>query len=126
MWCSVDFLFSFPFLSLYSVVIYRISLNKSLPRINAGSVYTPGVNWAAKLINAGSQIDAGGVARTRVHTYVRDDLWPRAFYRSTATVQTTHARLFVAIAALARHAARCPPSITSLINLTLVQCAQVI
>ena len=36
--------------------MYRISLNKSLPRINAGSVYTPGVNWAAKLINAGSQI----------------------------------------------------------------------
>ena len=71
-------------------------------------------------------IDAGGVARTRVHTYVRDDLWPRAFYRSTATVQTTHARLFVAVAALARHAARCLPSITSLINLTLVQCVQVI
>ena len=105
---------------------YRISLNKSLPRINAGSVYTPGVNWAAKLINAGSQIDAGGVAHTRVHTYVRDDLWPRAFYRSTATVQMTHARLFVAIAALARHAARCLPSITSLINLTLVRHVQVI
>ena len=78
---------------------YRISLNKSLPQINADCVYTPGVNWAAKLINAGSQIDAGGVARMRVHTYVRDNLWPRAFYRSTATVQTTHARLFVAVAA---------------------------
>ena len=26
-----------------------------------------GVNWAAKLINAGSQIDAGGMARTREH-----------------------------------------------------------
>ena len=50
------------------IVEYRISLNKSLPRINAGSIYTPGVNWAAKLIHAGSQIDAGGVARTRVHT----------------------------------------------------------
>ena len=108
------------------IVEYRISLNKSLPRINTGSVYTPGVNWAAKLINAGPQIDAGGVARTRVHTYVCDDLWPRAFYRSTATVQTTHARLFVAVAALAHHAARCLPSITSLINLTLVQCVQVI
>ena len=106
--------------------MYCFSLNKSLPRINAGSVYTPGVNWAAKLINAGSQIDAGGVARTRVNTYVRDDLWRRAFYRSTATVQTTHAHLFVAVAALARHAARCLPSITSLINLTLVQCVQVI
>ena len=62
------------------LVVYRISLNKSLPRINAGSVYMPGVNWAAKLINAGSQIDAGGVARTCVHTFERDDLWPRAFY----------------------------------------------
>ena len=39
----------------------------------------------------------------------------------TATVQTTHARLFVAVAALARHAARCLPSITLLINLKLVQ-----
>ena len=37
-----------------------------------------------------------------------------------ATVQTTHARLFVAVAALARHAARCLPSIASLINLMLV------
>ena len=93
--------------------------------INAGLVYTPGVNWAAKLINAWSQIDAGGVACMSV----RDDLWPHAFYHSTATVQTsetTHARLFVAVAALARHAARCLPSITSLINLTLVQCVQVI
>ena len=44
----------------------------------------------------------------------------------TATVQTTHARLFVAVATLARHAARCLPSITSLINLTLVQYEQVI
>ena len=45
-----------------------------------------------------------------------------------ATVRTTHARLFVAAAAaaLARHAARCLPSIASLINLTLVQCVQVI
>ena len=86
------------------------------------------VNWAAKLINAGSQIDAWGVARTRVHTYmyVRDDLWPRVFYHSTATVQKTRARLFVAVAALARHAALCLPSITALINLTLVQCVQVI
>ena len=66
----------------------------------------PGVNWAAKLINAGSQIDAGSVARKCVRTYVRDDLWPRVFYHSTATVQTTHARLFVAVAALARNAAR--------------------
>ena len=71
------------------------------------------------LINAGSQIDAGSVARTRVHTYVRDDFRPRAFYRSTATAQTAHARLFVAVAALARHAARCLPSFTLLINLTL-------
>ena len=86
----------------------------------------PEVNWAAKLINAWSQIDVGGVARMHVRTYVRDDLWPRAFYHSTATVQTTHARLFVAVAALARHAARCLPSITSLINLTLVQNVQVI
>ena len=77
-------------------------------------------------LDTGSQIDAGGVARTHVHTFVRDDLWPRAFYRSTATVQTTHVRLFVAVAALARHAARCLPSITSLINLTLVHCVQVI
>ena len=47
--------------------------------------------------------------------------------RSTALqLQWTHARLFVAVAALARHAARCPPSIASLINLTLVQCVQVI
>ena len=61
------------------------------------------------------------MARTRVHTYVHDDLWSRAFYRSTATVQTTHARLFVAVAALARHAACCLPLITSLINLTLVR-----
>ena len=105
---------------------YRISLNKSLPRINACFVYTPWVNWAAKLINAGFQIDAGGMARTRVHTFVHDDLWPRAFYHSTATVQTTHARLFVAVTALAHHAARCLPSITSLINLMLVQCVQVI
>ena len=42
------FPFSFPFLSLYSVVIYRISLNKSLPRINAGSVYTPGGKLGCK------------------------------------------------------------------------------
>ena len=41
--------------------------------------------------------------------------------RSTTLQQTTHARLFVAVAALARHAARCLPSIASLINLTLVQ-----
>ena len=81
----------------------------------------PGVNWAAKLINAGSQIDVrgGGLARTHV-LYVRDDLWPRAFYHSTATVQTTHTRLFVAVSALARHGARCLPPNTSLINLTLV------
>ena len=77
-------------------------------------------------MHAGSQIDAGGVARTRVLTYVQEDLWPRTFYHSTATVQTTHARLFVAVAALAHHAALCLPSITSLINLTLVQCVQVI
>ena len=72
------------------VCVYRISVNKCLPRINAGLVYTPGVNWAAKLINAGSQIDAGGVARKRVRTYRRDDLWPHVFYHSTTTVQTTH------------------------------------
>ena len=78
------------------------------------------------LINAGSQIEAGGVARTRVRLYihVRDNLWPHAFYHSTATVQTTHARLFVAVAALAPHAARCLTSIKSLINLTLVQYVQ--
>ena len=101
-------------LCLMSENRYRISLNKRLPRINADLVYTPGVNWAAKLINAGSQIDAGGVARTDVRTRARDDLWPRVYYHSTTTVQTTHARLFVAVAALARNAARCLPSITSL------------
>ena len=66
------------------------------------------------------------MARKRVRTYVRDDLWPCVFYHSTTTVQTTHARFFVAVAALARNAARCLPSITSLINLTLVQYEQVI
>ena len=30
------------------------------------------------------------MARTRIRIYVRDDLRPRAFYHSTATVQTTH------------------------------------
>ena len=68
----------------------------------------------------------GRGAYIRMCVTIYYDLWPRALYHSTATVQTTHARLFVAVATLAHHAARCLPSITSLINLALVQCVQVI
>ena len=45
---------------------------------------------------------------------------------SVYMMTSNHAHLFVAVAALARHAARCLPSNTSLINLTVVQYVQVI
>ena len=38
---------------------YRISSNKSLPQIDACTVYSPGVSKATYIINAISQIDAG-------------------------------------------------------------------
>ena len=103
---------------MYVLLYIPYFLEKRRPRLHAV------VNWAAKLINAGSEIDAGGGACARTYVTIYGHV------RSTI-LQLQCRRLplvfsLLSLYWLALHTARCLPSITSLIMLMLVQDVQVI
>ena len=75
------------------VHVYHISANKRLPRINAGPVFTPGVQGSVNVINAGlkqmlGHWDEVGVANVCTVSIFRSRTYDRVVEKATLLQRT--------------------------------------